>query len=163
MTSAGFEPAIPAIRLLQPYALDWTATGMGCLYVYPYVITPQSLSLLFDKISFYTNRLSGVSRVTRFPPSLPLRLYRLCSDDGGSSLRRNVGIHLPNFAASYHERRWSWRCFLVLRSLLLLQTSGLTTALQAWRLRVPFPVGSLGFFIDIILPAALRPWGRLSL
>ena len=29
--------------------------------------------------------------------------------------------------------------------------------------RVRFPVGSLGFFIGFIHPAALRPWGRLSL
>jgi len=37
------------------------------------------------------------------------------------------------------------------------------TALQAGRSLVRFPVVSLVFFIDIILPAALWPWGRLSL
>jgi len=37
------------------------------------------------------------------------------------------------------------------------------TAIQAGRLRVQFPMVSLEFFIDIILPAKLWPWGRLSL
>jgi len=40
---------------------------------------------------------------------------------------------------------------------------GWGTALQVGRSRVLFPMVSLDFFIDIILPAALWPWGRLSL
>jgi hypothetical protein len=37
------------------------------------------------------------------------------------------------------------------------------SALQVGRSQVRFPIMSLEFFIDIILPAALWPWGRLSL
>ena len=40
---------------------------------------------------------------------------------------------------------------------------GWGTALQSGRSRVRFSMVSLEFFIDIILPAALWPWGRLSL
>ena len=40
---------------------------------------------------------------------------------------------------------------------------GLNTALQAGRSRVRFPMVSLEFSIDIILPGALCPWGQLNL
>ena len=40
---------------------------------------------------------------------------------------------------------------------------GRGTALQATKSQVRFPIVSLEFFIDIILPAALWPWGPLSL
>ena len=41
--------------------------------------------------------------------------------------------------------------------------SGQGTTLQTGRSQVRFPMVSLGFFIDIILPVALWPWGRPSL
>jgi hypothetical protein len=41
--------------------------------------------------------------------------------------------------------------------------SGWGTTLQTGRSRVQFLIVSLEFIIDIILPAALWPWGQLSL
>jgi len=53
---------------------------------------------------------------------------------------------------------------LYLRNIILMVTYyDRGTALHAGRSWVRFPLVSLEFFIDIILPAALWPWGRLSL
>ena len=40
---------------------------------------------------------------------------------------------------------------------------GWGTALQTGRSQVLFPMESLDFFSDLILPVALWPWGRLNL
>jgi len=40
---------------------------------------------------------------------------------------------------------------------------GSGTALQAGKARVRFPFVSLEFFVDVILPAAIWSWGRLTL
>ena len=54
-------------------------------------------------------------------------------------------------------------CLLMLSSFHAFRSNFWGTALQVGRSRVRFPMMSLEFFIDLILPAALWPWGRLSL
>jgi len=60
---------------------------------------------------------------------------------------------------SSHVINTDTRCLNQLRY----RAVGWGTALQVGWSRFRFPIVSLKFFIDIILPAALWPWGWLSL
>ena len=51
----------------------------------------------------------------------------------------------------------TWLCYVVIN---YFSCYPLNTALRVGRSRVRFPIVPLEFFIDIILPAALWPWGR---
>ena len=80
--------------------------------------------------------------------------------------RLNMGgavLFLPLYAFTF------WKGATLLYSTLLYFTGlrggaiGQGTALQSGKFRFRIPMESLEFFIYIILPAALRLWGRLSL
>jgi hypothetical protein len=58
MSSAGFEPAIPAIERSQNYVLDRTATGIGCSIIWvvlclrsPFGYMSREIILLAVKVS----------------------------------------------------------------------------------------------------------------
>jgi hypothetical protein len=77
------------------------------------------------------------------------RLVNPHSKSWSTILHSNLTAHLNIISNNSGARCW-WR-------------SGWGTALQTGRSRDRFPMVSLEFFIDIILPAALWLWGRLSL
>ena len=97
----------------------------------------QPFCMQLSKVETLTN----ISEFSAVRTNFVLSYRASCKRSGVSP-----GINLP------YVRIWA-RC----------GAGGWGTALQAGRSRVRFPMVSLEFFIDIILPTALRPWHRLSL
>ena len=61
MPSAGFEPAIPAVKLLQPFALDHTATRID-IFTYDTSQIAQNTAPAITRFVLSAASVSGYSR-----------------------------------------------------------------------------------------------------
>ena len=92
---------------------------------------------------------SGYPLQSPISPSLPLSSVTVCHHVSNGLYKIWSGNFLKSWTWSARGGSFAW--------------GWLSTALQVGRSRVRFPKVSLEFFIDVILPAALWPWGWLSL
>jgi len=73
---------------------------------------------------------------------------------------RSYFVHPVNFHVNQKEPFENNKSIVLLQAIPLALFGFVTVAEEIPRVR--FPMGSLEFFIDIILPASLWPWGRIS-
>ena len=104
---------------------------------------------LFIALRIVASKSSFIILVTRKNTNSSVQLTKNCFLFARSANRTFHAVCFRDLRISYTRVR----CGAV----------GWGTALQAKRSRVQFPMVSLEFFIDIILPAALWPWSWLSL
>ena len=89
----------------------------------------------------------------RVPGGWGSQISRQSAHESGKAVSPTHRPPLPHTKYSWYSCLWGVRGGAVRWG----------TALQAGRSRVRFPMVSLDFFIDIILPTAPWPWGWLSL
>jgi hypothetical protein len=110
MSSAGFEPAIRAVKRLQPYALDRAATGIGLLMCCWYCCGNEQLTSVFRiyRLKGTVNNLRTVTLNARRTAEVARGAARSCvrdnrkgqmsmrSDNDGDWVRvtRGGGVHL---------------------------------------------------------------------
>jgi hypothetical protein len=140
-------------------------TTYFCRYIFTNMFRPIIRSASSVRYFKYKNTI--IIKLSESLHTLKLQLY---------SLIKEITLIMP--AGLLAETCW-WRyytkttliklkcIFLFVNTLYMGHAAGGAvgwgTALQARRSRVRFPMVSLKFFIDIILPTPLWPWGWLSL
>jgi hypothetical protein len=101
--------------------------------------------------------IMGLTRVVRCIPRILCSFWKLCSNTN-TSLFKGMYYFLSVFRIQVLHLSCNMYFIGACSSVV-----GWGTTLQAGRSRVRFLVKSLDFSINLILPAALWPWGWLSL